>query len=142
MELAYAAITNLGHESRGAEAAPARLSATPAAHALIARLRSTHGPLMFHQAGGIGEALLPLCFVQGEFPLVEMDVLLGEVDGAPFYVSHGQYRRYAQAQVTLDAVPGRAGVFSLERPTGLCFTTSARPLRPAARRLQVREARA
>jgi uncharacterized protein (DUF779 family) len=92
---------------------------------------------MFHQAGSCKEASLPLCFVRGDFPLVEVDVLLGEIDGVPFYVSHGQSRRYANAEVRLDAVTGRAGVFSLERPTGLRFATTAKPL-PSAQRARSR----
>lgn len=117
--------------------APPRVSATPAARALISRLQVSHGPLMFHQAGNSSEPSLPLCFVQGDFPLIEVDVLLGEIDGAPFYVSNGQYRNYENAEVRLDAVPGRAGVFSLERPTGLRFATTARPL-PQPQRVRSR----
>ncbi|QHI98284.1 DUF779 domain-containing protein [Xylophilus rhododendri] len=114
-----------------------RILATANARALIARLHAEHGPLMFHQAGaGAGaEPSLPLCFVQGDFPLVEMDVLLGDIGGTPFYVSHGQYRALEHSQLRLDATEGLAGVFSLERSTGMRFSTTVRPLlRPVARR--------
>ncbi len=107
-----------------------RLVATAAARALIARLQTSYGTLMFHQAGGDCDASPPLCFAQGDFPLVEIDVLLGSVDGAPFYVSQRRFLSFEHARVKLDAVPGRAGVFSLERPTGLRFTTRSRPLTP------------
>ena len=111
-------------EACGAVPGPhARLVATRAARALVAALQAEHGSLMFHQAGSECATSLPLCFAQGDFPLVEMDVLLGDVDGAPFYVSHRQFRCFARCRVQLDAEPGRAGVFSLERPTGLRFVT-------------------
>jgi uncharacterized protein (DUF779 family) len=126
-----------GEERRHAEGRPRtpRVSATPAARALIAQLQDAHGRVMLHQADGGGEPSLPMCFVQGDFPLVEMDVLLGEIDGAPFYVSHGQFKRYKDARVSLDVVQGRGGVFSLERPTGLRFKTEARPYRRRSARM-------
>ncbi|WPB57513.1 DUF779 domain-containing protein [Xylophilus sp. GOD-11R] len=111
-----------------------RVFATDAARRLIATLQMEHGPLMFHQAGSGGQAGMPLCFAQGDFPLVEMDVLLGEVEGSPFYVSHGQFRRLNQLRLELDAVPGPAGVFSLERPTGLRFAISFRDTCPVIAR--------
>lgn len=104
-----------------------QLSATSAARALIASLQHRHGPLMFHQAAAPWRDDPPLCFVRGDFPLVEQDVLLGEIDGTPFYVSHACHRRYGPTPVRLDALPGRAGVFSLERPTGLQFATIRQP---------------
>jgi len=104
------------------------LSATPAARHLVARLRARYGPLMFHQAGTLRAPDSPLCFSHGDFPLVERDVLLGAIDGAPFYLSQDCCRCYGEARIRLDAVPGRAGVFSLERWTGLHFTTTISPL--------------
>ena len=46
---------------------PARILATPAADALIARLTDQHGPLMFHQSGGCSDGSAPMCFPRGEF---------------------------------------------------------------------------
>ena len=106
------------------------LSATPAARRLVARLRARHGPLMFHQAGTLRAPDAPLCFSEGDFPLVERDVLLGDIDGAPFYLSQDCCRCYGAAWIRLDPLPGRAGVFSLERWTGLHFTTTSGPLHP------------
>ncbi|HEX8909278.1 MAG TPA: DUF779 domain-containing protein, partial [Anaeromyxobacteraceae bacterium] len=43
-----------------------RVTATPAALQLIARLSAEHGPLMFHQSGGCCDGSSPMCFRAGE----------------------------------------------------------------------------
>ena len=62
----------------GAREAPCgivrRVSATPAAQALIERLRAVHGPLMFHQSGGCCDGSAPMCFALGEFQTGDADV--------------------------------------------------------------------
>ena len=60
---------------------PARILATPAADALIARLTDQHGPLMFHQSGGCCDGSAPMCYPAGEFRVGGQDILLGTVDG-------------------------------------------------------------
>ena len=106
-----------------------RLSATLAARRLIDRLQRRHGPLMLHQAAGPHWLDAPQCFVQGAFPLTGQDLLLGVIDGTPFYASRDCHRRYGSAPVRLDAVPGRAGVFALERATGWRFWVTCAPPR-------------
>ena len=55
------------------------MSATPAAQALIERLRAEHGPLMFHQSGGCCDGSAPMCFALGEFITGDADICLGEI---------------------------------------------------------------
>ena len=114
----------------GAHEAPCgivrRVSATPAARALIERLRAMHGPLMFHQSGGCCDGSAPMCFALGEFQTGDADVCLGEIAGAPFYMSRSQFEYWEHTQLIIDVVPGRGGMFSIEGPTGQRFLTRSR----------------
>jgi len=112
----------------GASSAPvvARVSVTPAAQALIERLRAAHGPLMFHQSGGCCDGSAPMCFALGEFITGDADICLGEIAGAPFYMSRSQFEYWEHTHLIIDAVPGNGGMFSLERPTGMRFLTRSR----------------
>lgn len=100
---------------------PVRVTATPAAIALIERLVAAHGPLMFHQSGGCCDGSSPMCFARGELLTGAQDVLLGEVGGQPFYMSVAQYRLWKRTRLVLDVVAGRGGMFSLEGPSGQRF---------------------
>ena len=105
---------------------PERVASTPAAAALIDRLRAEHGPLMFHQSGGCCDGSAPMCFAEGELLIDDSDVLLGHVHGCPFYMSAFQYRYWEHTHLTLDVVPGRGASFSLEIPLGLRFLIRSR----------------
>ena len=103
-----------------------RVSATPAALELIARLRARHGPLLFHQSGGCCDGSSPMCFPRTEFAVGEVDVLLGEIGEQPFYMSESQFEYWRHTHLIIDVVPGRGGMFSLEGPEGLRFLTRSR----------------
>jgi hypothetical protein len=103
-----------------------RVNATPAALELIARLQAKHGPLLFHQSGGCCDGSAPMCYPRNEFLVGDHDVLLGEIGGSPFYMSQAQYEYWKHTQLTIDVVPGRGGMFSLEGPEGLRFLTRSR----------------
>ena len=103
-----------------------RASATEAAIALIAELKTKHGNLMFHQSGGCCDGSAPMCFPVGEFYLGGADVKLGEISKVPFYMSFSQFQYWEHTHLTLDAIPGTGGQFSLERPTGLRFVIRSR----------------
>ena len=72
------------------EATP-RVVATDAARDLIATLRAKHGPLMFHQSGGCCDGSSPMCYALGEFMVGGADVLLGDLEGCPFYMGEDQF---------------------------------------------------
>lgn len=103
-----------------------RVTATPAALALIDMLQATHGPLMFHQSGGCCDGSAPMCYAAGEFIVGEVDRLLGQIGGMPFYISGPQFTYWQHTQLIIDVVPGRGGMFSLEGPTGRRFLTRSR----------------
>ncbi len=103
-----------------------RVSATPQALALIGQLMTKHGPLMFHQSGGCCDGSAPMCYPRGEFLIGDQDVLLGEIGGQPFYMGAAQFEYWRHTHLTIDVVPGRGGMFSLEGPEGLRFLTRSR----------------
>ncbi len=105
---------------------PVRVEATDEALALIDRLVEGHGPLLFHQSGGCCDGSSPMCFPLGEFRIGSSDVLLGEVGGAPFYMSGPQFEYWKHTHLTLDVVPGRGAGFSLEAPEGVRFLIRSR----------------
>jgi hypothetical protein len=103
-----------------------RVDITPAAADVLRRLEAEHGPLLFHQSGGCCDGSSPMCFKLGEFLVGDSDVLLGEIGGAPFYMSRAQFEYWQHTHLTIDVVPGRGGMFSLENPTGQRFLTRSR----------------
>lgn len=110
-----------------------RVLATDAALDLIAKLKARHGPLMFHQSGGCCDGSSPMCYPDGELLVGDGDVRLGEIGGCPFYMSATQYEYWKHTQLTIDVVPGRGGMFSLEGPEGLRFLTRSRLFSDAER---------
>ncbi len=109
-----------------AATAPAQVVATAAALELIGRLRATHDDLMFHQSGGCCDGSAPMCYQAGEFMTGDADRLLGDIGGAPFYISAAQFEYWKHTQLIIDVVDGRGGMFSLEGPTGKRFLTRSR----------------
>lgn len=106
-----------------------RVSCTPAAAALIHKLKRLHGAgLMFHQSGGCCDGSAPMCYPLGEFKLGDADVYLGEVEGCPVYMGKEQFEYWRHTSLIIDAVPGRGGGFSLEAPEGMRFLTRSRLL--------------
>ncbi|MHB1668801.1 MAG: DUF779 domain-containing protein [Thiomonas sp.] len=100
--------------------------ATTAALELVAKLKATHGELMFHQSGGCCDGSAPMCFAAGEFLVGDADRLLGSIGGVPFYIGLAQFEYWKHTQLIIDVVPGRGGMFSLEGSTGLRFLTRSR----------------
>ena len=102
------------------------MRATAAALALTRELAREHGPLVFHQSGGCCDGSAPMCFPAREFRIGQHDVLLGLVDGTPFYIGGQQFEYWRHTELTLDVVPGRGAGFSLEAPRGVRFLTRSR----------------
>jgi uncharacterized protein (DUF779 family) len=100
--------------------------ATPAAVDLIEKLRAKHGPVLFHQSGGCCDGSSPMCYPQGDFIVGDRDVRLGEIAGAPFYISAPQFEYWKHTQLIIDVVEGRGGMFSLENGEGVRFLTRSR----------------
>lgn len=105
---------------------PAQVLRTEAATALMDQLQAQHGPLVFHQSGGCCDGSSPMCFPRGEFLTGDQDVLLGTLGDTPFYISRPQFEYWKHTQLTLDVVPGRGGMFSLENAEGVRFFIRSR----------------
>ena len=106
---------------------PPRILATDDAVALIGKLKTIHGPLMFHQSGGCCDGSAPMCYPAGEFRVGAQDILLGTIAGdVPVWIGAAQFEYWRHTQVTIDVVPGRGAGFSLEGPEGLRFIIRSR----------------
>jgi uncharacterized protein (DUF779 family) len=103
-----------------------KVIATEAALDLIGQLRAKHGPVMFHQSGGCCDNSAANCYLPGEITTGAGDVLLGEIGGAPFYISKSQYEYWKHTQLIIDVIEGTGGTFSLEGPEGKAFHTRSR----------------
>lgn len=103
-----------------------RVVATPAALALLAEIEARHGPVLFHQSGGCCDGSSPMCYPQGDFILGDRDIRMGEIGGAPFYMSPSQFDYWQHTQLIIDAIPGRGGMFSLDNGTERRFLTRSR----------------
>jgi hypothetical protein len=104
----------------------ARVEVTPKAEEMIARLKSLHGPLMFHQSGGCCDGSAPMCYPANEFRVGGQDVHLGQIAGCEFYIGAAQFEYWRHTQLLIDVVPGRGAGFSLEAPEGVRFLTRSR----------------
>ncbi len=105
-----------------------RISATPAALALIDQLAVQHGDLAFLQSGGCCEGSGPLCMPANEYRPVPSDVLLGQIGRAKFYMSSSHFEFSQNTHTILDAIDGSGGSFSLECGSGKAFITRGRLL--------------
>jgi uncharacterized protein (DUF779 family) len=81
---------------------------------LIDEIVVDHGPVMFHQSGGCCDGSSPMCYPKGEFLIGDYDVKMGEIGGAPFYISGSQYEAWKHTDIVIDVVRGRGGMFSLD----------------------------
>ena len=73
-----------------------------------------------------------MCYTAGEFRVGGSDVLLGELvidqiaEPVRVWISLEQFEYWKHTHITIDAVPGRGGGFSLETPEGLRFIIHSR----------------
>jgi len=105
---------------------PSRVCVTPAAAALTRRLQAQFGALVFHLSGGCCEGSAPMCLRAAGFRIGARDVLLGRVEGCPFYVGAAQFPYWANCVLTLDVTTGGGDSFSVEAVEGLRFTVRSR----------------
>ncbi len=103
-----------------------RVTITPAAAALVARLVEQHGPVLFHQSGGCCDGSAPMCYPRGDLRIGAADVYLGDIAEQPFYIGAAQFAYWAHTHLCIDVVKGRGAGFSLEAPEGLRFLVRSR----------------
>ena len=109
-----------------AENAVARVDVTAEAERLIRRLQKQHGALLIHQSGGCCDGSSPMCYPRGDFMVGHKDVFLGVIVDCPVYIDADQFEYWSHTHLTIDAVKGRGGGFSLEAPEGYRFLTRSR----------------
>jgi len=111
---------------------PRRVETTEVTNELLRKLTGIHGPLMFHQSGGCCDGSAPMCYPAGEFRVGGADVLLGELvvagieEPISVWISLEQFEYWSHTAITIDAVPGRGGGFSIETPEGMRFIIRSR----------------
>ena len=105
-----------------------RVDITPEAEKLLQELKQQHGEVIFHQSGGCCDGSSPMLLPKEDFYIDDNDILLGEVSGVNFYMSHDQFEYWKHTHLTVDIVKGRGGSFSLDIPTGYRFLIKSRML--------------
>ena len=99
-----------------------RLALTEKAKVLIKELSSTHGDLMFYQAGGCCEGTQPQCFEKGGFYPRMNDAMIGLAEGYEFWIDRDLFEYWKFSHFTLDVLDGFGpGGFSLESSLGKTF---------------------
>ena len=102
-----------------------RLTVTDTARQAIRRLCADRGEaVMFVQSGGCCAGSTPMCYPLGDFLIGDVDVLIGEVDGCPFYIDTRLDSAWGTPQFVLDVAPGEPEGFSLGAGPGLRFVTT------------------
>ena len=67
-----------------------QVEATKSALQLIKEIVADHGPVIFHQSGGCCDGSSPMCYAVDDLIISDNDVQMGEIGGAPFYISGQQ----------------------------------------------------
>jgi uncharacterized protein (DUF779 family) len=104
-----------------------KISALPRATALLERLEARHGALSLHMSGSYGVSLV--CLPATELRLGSRDVLMGDIQGTPFYMMTSEIKYWRDSQLIVDVAPGVGVGFSLEGPEGVHFTVRKRSRR-------------
>ncbi len=103
-----------------------KVSATLSAKKLLNDIKKDHGDeLIFHQSGGCCDGSAPMCYPAKEYLVGDSDVKLGDIDGVPFYMNEDQYEKWKHTDLTIDAVNGIGGMFSLDNGRGRRFLTKS-----------------
>jgi len=101
-----------------------RLSATEAARAALGAVRaSLGGQVMFVQSGGCCAGSTPMCYPSGDFLTGPNDLLLGDVDGAEFYIDVALDTAWSHPAFVLDVADGGPEGFSLGAGAGRHFVS-------------------
>lgn len=108
-----------------------RVAITKEAEEVVQQLKQQHGELIFHQSGGCCDGSSPMLLPKEDFYIDDNDILLGEVAGIPFYMSHDQFEYWKHTHLTIALTNGRGSSFSLEIPLGKRFLIQSRLLNEA-----------
>jgi uncharacterized protein (DUF779 family) len=104
-----------------------RISATPAAREAIKCLCAARGgPVMFVQSAGCCAGSVPMCFPAGEYITGAHDLLLGEIEGCPFFIGSALDAAWNNPDLVLDVARGEPEGFSLGPGGGRRFITRSK----------------
>ena len=103
-----------------------RIVATKSATGLLRKLQEDHGPVILYQARGCFARTDLICFPKREFLPSSIEVKVGEIAGAAFYIRRTELDILGRHQLVVDAGPGSGGLFSMERRLGVRFLTRLR----------------
>ncbi|MFP5076721.1 DUF779 domain-containing protein [Rhizobium sp. YIM 134829] len=103
-----------------------RVLATEAALAFLKEIQADYPQVLFHQSGGCCDGSSPMCYPADDYIVGDQDVKLGEIGGAPVYISASQFDVWKHTQLIIDVVPGRGGMFSLDNGRERRFLTRSR----------------
>ncbi len=67
-----------------------------------------------------------MCLRESDFRVGSRDVLLGAVEGCPFYIGGAQFKTWEHTQLIIDVIPGSGDSFSIEVQGGVRFITGSR----------------
>lgn len=116
----------MSRELTGGNGDEPRVLATDAALDFIAEIQRDHPDILFHQSGGCCDGSSPMCYPADDYIVGDNDVKLGEIGGAPVYISASQFEVWKHTQLIIDVVPGRGGMFSLDNGRERRFLTRSR----------------
>jgi uncharacterized protein (DUF779 family) len=71
-----------------------------------------------------------MCFPAGEFITGSVDLLLGEIEGCPFYIDSRLYEAWNKAELILDVAAGDPEGFSLGPGGGMHFVVRSEVCAP------------
>jgi uncharacterized protein len=106
-----------------------RLGVTPAAAAVIERLKEEYGDLVFNQSGGCCDGTAPMCYEKGDFYVPSRNVKMGEICGCEFFIDKDQFEYFKHSFITIDVREEKSAFgnsFSLEIDIGYQFITKSR----------------
>jgi hypothetical protein len=100
-----------------------KVSATPGSRGIAGRDHRRPRPGAVPPVGRLLRRLLADVLPQGDFIVGDRDVLLGTIGDTPVYISESQYEAWKHTDLTIDVVPGRGGMFSLDNGREKRFLT-------------------
>lgn len=105
-----------------------KVSATTKAIEVIQQLKEKYGNVLFQQSYGCCDGTAPMLYEAEGFYLSSQNILLGEVEGIPYYIDKSQKDYYTYSRILIDVLEGNGATFSLESTLGYGFLAQTLPM--------------
>ena len=113
-----------GGRAMAGEESLQKVSATPAARQLLAEIIADHGPVLFHQSGGCCDGSSPMCYPQRRLHRRADTTCCWAGSATRRSISAARNSKlWKHTDLTIDVVPGRGGMFSLDNGREKRFLT-------------------